>query len=119
LLASASVTETRVRIWDLTSGRVKYLVGSFAPARNSVAFAPDGRLLATADNDRTVKLWSVATGRLLARLDGSTNWLGGVAFSSDGRTLAAIGNDTDVRLWDVTEVVGSAIHHAADRSAER
>jgi WD40 repeat protein len=104
-----------VRIWDLTSGRVKRRVGSYAPARNSVAFAPDGRLLATADNDGMVKLWNVATGRLLARLDGHSNWLGGVAFSPDGRTLAATGNDTDVRLWDVTEVVGSRIDHKADR----
>jgi WD40 repeat protein len=79
-----------------------------------VAFAPDGRLLATADHDGMVKLWNVVTGRLLASLDGRTNWLGGVAFSPDGRTLAAIGNDTDVRLWDVTEVVGSGIHHGAD-----
>jgi WD40 repeat protein len=76
-----------------------------------VAFAPDGRLLATARNDGTVELWNVATGGLLARLDGRTNCLGGVAFSPDGLTLAAIGNDTDVRLWVVTEVIGTRSNH--------
>jgi WD40 repeat protein len=80
-----------------------------------VAFAPGGRLLATADNDGTVKLWSVATGRRLASLDGRADRLGGVAFSPDGQTLAAIGNDNDVRLWDVTEVIGTQTNHPADR----
>jgi WD40 repeat protein len=83
------------------------LIGSYAPSRNSVTFAPSGRLLATADYDGTVKLWNVATGRQLSRLDGHTERLAGVAFSPDGRTLAAIGNDNDVRLWDVNEAIGT------------
>ena len=91
------------------------LIGSYAPARNSVTFAPSGRLLATADHDGRVKLWDVATGRQLASLDGQDGRLGGVAFSPDGRTLAAIATDTDVRLWDVTEVLGTQTDHPADR----
>jgi WD40 repeat protein len=90
------------------------MIGSYAPCANSVAFAPEGGLLATADKDGTVKLWNFVTGRLLARLDGRANWIGGVAFSADGRTIAAIGDDTDVRLWDVIEAVGSRIDHNAD-----
>ena len=81
------------------------MLRSYAPARNSVAFAPNGRLVAASDHDGSVKLWSARTGRLQTRLDGHSDWLGGVAFSPDGRTLAAIGNDTDVRLWNATEVL--------------
>jgi WD40 repeat protein len=115
LLASASAVERSVRLWDLAAGRLVRLIASYAPSRNSVAFAPDGRLLATADNDGTVKLWRIATGRRLACLDGRADRLGGVAFAPDGRTIAAIGNDNDVRLWDVTEVVGTLTNHPADR----
>jgi WD40 repeat protein len=116
LLASASSAfEHSVRIWDPPTGRVVRRIGSYAPSRNSLAFAPGGRLLATADNDGMVKLWDVATGRHLASLDGHADWLGGVAFSPDGRTLVAAGNDDDVRLWDVTEVLGTQTDHPADR----
>src|SRR5262249_27808579 len=119
LLASTNSFESCVRIWDLNSGRVRHLIPSHAASRNSVAFSPDGRLLATADNDGFVKLWSAATGRRLARLDGHSIGLGGVAFSTNGRILAAIGNDTDVRLWDVTEVVEGQIDRTTDRERPR
>src|SRR5262249_13899903 len=89
-------------------------LNSYAPARNSVTFAPSGRLLATADHDGTAKLWDVAAGRQLASLDGEDDRFGGVAFSPDGRTLAAA-TDTGVRLWDVTEVLGTQTEHPADR----
>jgi WD40 repeat protein len=73
---------------------------------NSVAFSPDGSLLATAGNDGMLGLWTVATGRRQASLDGQAMNLRTVAFSSDGRTLAlATGDDDDVRLWDVAEIL--------------
>jgi WD40 repeat protein len=84
-------------------------IASHAPALNSVAFAPDGRPLATADHDSTVQLWSVTTGRCLARLDGHADRLGGVAFAPDFRLLAATGTGADIRLWDLAEVLGSRI----------
>jgi Tol biopolymer transport system component len=62
MLASASASERSVRIWDPAMGHMVRLIDGHAPAPNSVAFAPDGRFLATADRDGTVKLLSVETG---------------------------------------------------------
>jgi WD40 repeat protein len=107
LLVSASASERSIRIWDPAGGRVVGLLDGYSPAGNSVAFDPDGRLLATADHGGTVKLWSVATGQRLVSPDAQASWLGGVAFSPDCRTLAAIGDDNDIRLWDVIEVIGT------------
>ncbi len=66
----------------------------------SVAFAPDGKTLASASSDRTVKLWDRATGTNLATLKGHEDRVLSVAFAPDGETLASASDDRTVKLWD-------------------
>ena len=66
----------------------------------SVAWSPDGRMLASAGGSyRTVRLWDPATGEQLAVLEGHTDYVSSVAWSPDGRTLASGSRDDTVRLW--------------------
>ncbi len=66
-----------------------------------VAFAPDGKSLATAEYDGTIRIRDAATGGVL------TQWLahpGGaqcVKFTRDGRTLVSCGKDGTAKVWDV------------------
>jgi len=69
----------------------------------SVAFSPDGKLLATGDVDGLIRLWQVADGQQLLTLKGHTGWVWAVTFSADGNTLASGSNDSSVRLWDIAE----------------
>ena len=65
---------------------------------NSVAFSPDGMLLASGSKD--VKLWDVSTRTNTATLEHSRSVLS-VAFSPDGTLLASGALDGPVKLWDV------------------
>jgi WD40 repeat protein len=67
----------------------------------SVAFSPDGKLLATGDSDGEVRLWQVKDGKQLFTLKGHTSWVWSVVWSPDGQTLASGSEDQTVRLWDV------------------
>ena len=68
---------------------------------SSVAFSPNGRLLATGSTDWTAKVWDLASGKLRHSLDGHREAVLAVAFAPDGRTLATSCRDGKARLWDV------------------
>jgi WD40 repeat protein/Zn-dependent protease with chaperone function len=67
----------------------------------AVAFSPDGRMLATGDEDGTLKLWQTATGMLLSSWHGHAGIVLDMVFSPDGRTLVSSGGGDSVRCWDV------------------
>ena len=74
---------------------------SLAGSRNSrkVAFAPDGKTLASATGE-TVKLWDVASGRELKTIIGNKSMVFSVAYSPTGKWLAA-GSMGQVRVWEI------------------
>ena len=76
---------------------------SFLPSILSVALSPNGRTLATGDDDGTVRLWDIAEPAhphpLGQPLIGNGPAVPTVAFSSDGRILATGSLDGAARLW--------------------
>ena len=101
-IATTGAYEHYIRLWDVRSGRLVRLLAGHAMGTTSIAFSPNGAILATVGNDGMGRLWNLATGELLTILDGRSASLTSVAFSPDGRTLAATAmGDNDVRLWDM------------------
>ncbi|MEC4811681.1 MAG: NB-ARC domain-containing protein [Scytonema sp. PMC 1069.18] len=68
----------------------------------SVAFSPDGELLALGDTNGEIRLYQVSDWKQLLLCKGHTNWVVSLAFSPDGKTFASGSRDYIVKLWNVS-----------------
>jgi RNA polymerase sigma factor (sigma-70 family) len=99
-LASGSIEDSTVRLWDLATRKE---LRRFTYAAHSLAFSPDGALLVAGGEDEGVRVWQAADGKELLHLpDDETHWTRAcsVSFSPDGRTLATGSMNGQVRLWE-------------------
>ena len=109
--------DTTIELRDVSTGRKLH---QFQPHKgwvSSLAFSPDGRLLASGGRDAPyrpdeatkpedrpeenhVRLWDTANGKEVRQLGPYAAPVGSVAFSPDGKTLIACGGGVG-RLWEV------------------
>jgi WD40 repeat protein len=99
----AILSTGEVRLWDVSSCQV--LTEIDAPGVHTIAYAPDGHMLATAGWELKtrfdVKLWDTTTGDEDSVLGGHTDSIYSMAFSPDSRQLASGGRDLSVQVWDL------------------
>jgi hypothetical protein len=114
VLAAGGYRTEEAFLWDVMSGKlIRRLAGQAVsrppdvpsgvstPADFSyVAFAPDGKMLATGHLYGLIRLWDPGSGRELRHFRGPVNDVFvHVAFSPDGQVLASWG--ASIRLWQV------------------
>ncbi len=111
-----------IRLWDLHSRTKVATLRSEMHQRTghdaiamSLAFSPDGGLLASGHVDGLARLWDVSQGQEIPVRLRHEALVGALTFSPDGATLASGSLDANVRLWDV----GAALSGEARRELHR
>lgn len=71
------------------------------PARvNSIAWSPDGKLIASASDDQLIQVFDAGAGTVKRTYIGHTGSVTNVVWSPDGMRLASASEDHTVQVWD-------------------
>jgi WD40 repeat protein len=103
-----------VRFWDLATGAGK-VFATYTDESWTLAFSPDGKLLASGSKDKTVHLFDLATGQE-RKLIGHTSGIGQVEFTKDSRRVVSRGERERVRIWDVATGSSEALTDVSNAS---
>lgn len=92
------------KIWDIATGRELLALTGHTDSLHSLAWSPDGHLLATTsdEDDTSIILWNAQSGDQIRKLEGHPVRAWGLDFSPDGSTLITAGARGVIKAWDVS-----------------
>lgn len=99
----ASVSsDCRLMLWGMEHKTPLATLCAHTQAVKTLAFSPDGKLLATAGNDGFILIWD-AHQRVLARTISAHRWtISVVAFLADANILVSASWDGNLKFWQVS-----------------
>jgi WD40 repeat protein len=112
---AAATQDGVVKLWKISGEAIATLTPEIQKASqiaggentlkplNTLAFSPQGDLVAAAGGDRQVYLWRTNTHRIVRTLSGHKDSIYNITFSPDGQYLAAASNDRTVKIWSVAD----------------
>jgi len=124
---ATSSTDLTIRVWEASTGRPIYGVGRKQPSKEchhgpGMAFSPDGRALAAAD-DAQVQMLDATTGKETGRFPSLAGTIVAIDFAPDGKTWATVSVDRAPECGSLAAECGSLVAvprvNPRDRLTER
>lgn len=95
-----------LRLFDIQERKARNTLPMNTRGGNrTVAWSPDGNVIATGGYDSHIKLWDAKTGAEITTLYGHFNVIEYLAFTPDGQYLATCAQDRLVKLWDIPAIL--------------
>jgi WD40 repeat protein len=91
--------DTAVRLWDVSTGKLRWKFPGDGHSVYSVGFMPGGKTVFAGAS--MIRLWDVATGKRLYARPGHEDGIAGAVFSRNRNELVTLGYDRTARLWNV------------------
>jgi WD40 repeat protein len=104
-LATVGAEEPTIHLWAAETGRKLRTLKGHETAVSSLAFSPDGKLLASGGiaGDTALRFWDASTGKQVGTLSGHSGQISSLEFARDSETLVSASMDEErVRLWRVS-----------------
>ncbi len=111
-LISAS-QDNYIQIWKINSESAQFVRSLTLPIPflprpkkntanllRAIVINPDGKIIATGNDDGIVRFWNLETGEFIQDLRGHTNWIRSLAWSPDGKFIASASEDETIQIWD-------------------
>jgi WD40 repeat protein len=97
----AAAHGSAVRLWRVADGQLLHQLEGHRDRVISLAFAPDGLLLASGGRDKALVLWQTVSGKEVQRIGPQPGRvLTALAFSADGKQLASGDEEGYLSLWN-------------------
>jgi len=110
----ATTTETTIQLWDASNPEQPEIIGGPLQGHtdriDSIAFSPDGNLLASGGRDKIIILWNISDPeqpQYIRSLKGDGFGILNIVFRPDGKWLASAGWKPTISLWEITNPVNA------------
>lgn len=111
---AASSKDGRVRVWEVSTGRLVSTLSVKGDEVFCVIFSPDDHRILAGGRDRLIHVWDATSYEELTSLRGHDSYVYRLTFSPDGSTLYSCSGDADIRIWSAKSYCDRILSKSGD-----